>query len=253
MKKILVGDKFLCTKTVIMDPSEEVAYKKGKIYYSDYDDCITDEQGDMHHRWIILSDEFIECFEKVVENKKDTSETNSFELIQSLSDLENSNKIWRIKDTGEHEIIEFVIKHPQLNNCGIFIDKAGNTLTVAQDLLYRVKIQISLWKIILFLRTKHLFEANCSTFYNLLSMYSPNLLNIKNDETISDSVDIMSKIFNVVNFKPIEIKKGSDFFCQNLCGKGCKYFKEYSEHDANSYKNRKKKEKEEDDELDDLL
>lgn len=55
------------------------------------------------------------------------------------------------------------------------------------------------------------------------------------------------------NFKPIEIKKGSDFFCQNLCGKGCKYFKEYSENDANSYKNRKKKEKEEDDDLDDLL
>ena len=55
------------------------------------------------------------------------------------------------------------------------------------------------------------------------------------------------------NFKPIEIKKGSDFFCQNLCGKGCKYFKEYSENDSNSYKNRKKKEKEEDDELDDLL
>ena len=55
------------------------------------------------------------------------------------------------------------------------------------------------------------------------------------------------------NFKPIEIKQGSDFFCQNLCGKGCKYFKEYSENDSNSYKNRKKKEKEEDDELDDLL
>ena len=128
MEKISVGDKFLCTKTVIMDLSEEVAYKKGKIYYSDYDGCITDEQSDMHHHWYILSDEFDEYFEKVIENKKDTSETNSFELIQSLSDLENSNKIWRIKDTGEYEIIEFVIKHPQLNNCGIFIDKAGNTV-----------------------------------------------------------------------------------------------------------------------------
>ena len=55
------------------------------------------------------------------------------------------------------------------------------------------------------------------------------------------------------NFKPIEIKKGSDFFCQNLCGKGCKYFKEYSENDSNSYKNRKKREKQEEDDLDDLL
>ena len=37
MEKILAGDKFLCIRTVIMDPSEEVAYKKGEIYYSDYD------------------------------------------------------------------------------------------------------------------------------------------------------------------------------------------------------------------------
>lgn len=113
-----------------------------------------------------------------------------------------------IKKSYEHrklnDIDNYIIQ-TLANDTDEYIDKAGNTLTVAQDLLYRVKIQISLWKIILFLRTKHLFEANCSTFYNLLSMYSPNLLNIKNDETISDSVDIMSKIFNVVNFKPIEI------------------------------------------------
>lgn len=113
-----------------------------------------------------------------------------------------------IKKSYEHrklnDLDNYIIQ-TLANDTDEYIDKAGNTLTVAQDLLYRVKIQISLWKIILFLRTKHLFEANCSTFYNLLSMYSPNLLNIKNDETISDSVDIMSKIFNVVNFKPIEI------------------------------------------------
>lgn len=128
MEKILAGDKFLCIRTVIMDPSEEVAYKKGEIYYSDYDNRITDEQGDTYHYWDTLSDEFVEHFEKVVEDKKDTNEINSFDLIKSLSDLKISNKIWRIKDTGEPEIIEFVIKHPQRANCGIFIDKTGNTI-----------------------------------------------------------------------------------------------------------------------------
>lgn len=128
MEKILAGDKFLCIRTVIMDPSEDVAYKKGEIYYSDYDNRITDELGDAYHYWDISSDEFIKHFEKVIEDKKDTNEINSFDLIKSLSDLKISNKIWRIKDTGEPEIIEFVIKHPQRNNCGIFIDKAGNTI-----------------------------------------------------------------------------------------------------------------------------
>lgn len=128
MEKILAGDKFLCIRTVIMDPSEEVAYKKGEIYYSDYDNRITDEQGDTYHYWDTLSDEFVEHFEKVIEDKKDTNENSSFDLIKSLSDLKISNKIWRIKDTGEPEIIEFVAKHPQCKDCGIFLDKAGNTV-----------------------------------------------------------------------------------------------------------------------------
>lgn len=41
------------------------------------------------------------------------------------------------------------------------------------------------------------------------------------------------------NFPSVKIDKGSEFFCNLLCGQDCKYFKEYKDGDKNSYKNRK--------------
>ena len=55
------------------------------------------------------------------------------------------------------------------------------------------------------------------------------------------------------NFPPIKIDKGSEFFCNLLCGQDCKYFEEYREGNKNSYKNRKKKVELLEDDLDDLL
>ncbi len=114
-----------------------------------------------------------------------------------------------IKKSYEHKVLnnyEQNLIDSLAHDTDEYIDKSGNTLTVAQDLLYRVKIQISLWKLVLFLRTKHIFDCDCTTFYKLLSIYSPDILNTNDNDTCSDSIDIMSKIFNVVNFKPIEYK-----------------------------------------------
>lgn len=56
------------------------------------------------------------------------------------------------------------------------------------------------------------------------------------------------------NFPHVKIDKGSEFFCNLLCGHNCKYFEEYKEGNKNSYKNRKKGKKNiKDDDLDDLL
>lgn len=114
-----------------------------------------------------------------------------------------------VKKSYEHKILnsyEDLLINSLANDTDEYIDKSGNTLTVAQDLLYRVKIQISLWKLVLFLRTKHIFDCDCTTFYKLLSIYSPDILNTNDNDICSDSIDIMSKIFNIVNFKPIEFK-----------------------------------------------
>lgn len=46
------GDKFKCIKDVIMNEnSKDIAYVKGKIYTSEEDECITDDRGNIHHRW----------------------------------------------------------------------------------------------------------------------------------------------------------------------------------------------------------
>lgn len=44
------GDKFRCIKTLIYANSD-LWYLKGRIYQSDMDGCITDEDGDMDHEW----------------------------------------------------------------------------------------------------------------------------------------------------------------------------------------------------------
>lgn len=44
------GDKFRCIKTLIYANSD-FWYQKGKIYTSDMDGCITDEDGDIDHEW----------------------------------------------------------------------------------------------------------------------------------------------------------------------------------------------------------
>ncbi|MBM7836481.1 RecB family exonuclease [Clostridium sardiniense] len=55
------------------------------------------------------------------------------------------------------------------------------------------------------------------------------------------------------NFPPVQINKGSEFFCNLLCGQDCKYFNEYKEGNKNSYQNRKKTMEETIDDLEDLL
>lgn len=46
-------DKFKCIKTVIMDNDpNDIGYYKRKFYKSDYDRCITDEDGYIGHGWL---------------------------------------------------------------------------------------------------------------------------------------------------------------------------------------------------------
>ena len=48
--KIRKGDKFECIEDVIMDDGE-IAYRKGGVYVSERDSCITDLQGCDIHIW----------------------------------------------------------------------------------------------------------------------------------------------------------------------------------------------------------
>jgi hypothetical protein len=46
--KIIKGDRFLCLENYIMD-DEKVAFKKGNIYLSELNGCITDDEFDINH------------------------------------------------------------------------------------------------------------------------------------------------------------------------------------------------------------
>lgn len=64
--KIKRGDTFRCIKDVISEDSS-TRYKKGKIYISDIDGCITNEKGDTWESWFTYRPEFSLHFE-VCEN-----------------------------------------------------------------------------------------------------------------------------------------------------------------------------------------
>ena len=48
--KIKKGDSFMCIKRVVMD-NNDVTYKKGFIYNSDVNNCITNINHNVDHRW----------------------------------------------------------------------------------------------------------------------------------------------------------------------------------------------------------
>ena len=49
--KIKKGDMFLCIKKVKMSITKDITYKKGYIYRSEIDCCITNEKLDKNHYW----------------------------------------------------------------------------------------------------------------------------------------------------------------------------------------------------------
>ena len=49
--KIKKGDIFLCIKKVKMLDTKEITYKKGCIYRSEIDCCITNEKLNTRHYW----------------------------------------------------------------------------------------------------------------------------------------------------------------------------------------------------------
>ena len=98
MYKIKKGDRFLCLEDYVMD-DERIAYSKGKIYKSDLDGRITDNEFDVHHEMECQND-FFEYFELVVSDLKLVNKSKLEEAIYSLDedDLCNDNIIIDLED-----------------------------------------------------------------------------------------------------------------------------------------------------------
>ena len=65
-KQIRKGDMFECTEDVVMDDGE-VSYVKGKVYASEVNGCITDEQHYKNHHWDFEAeyDCWYNCFKRL--------------------------------------------------------------------------------------------------------------------------------------------------------------------------------------------
>lgn len=89
------GDKFKCIKDVIMDDnSKSIAYTSGKIYISELDEYITDNQGIADHHWSDKESEeyFIKLSEEMV-NHPSHYKNNKYECIDVMLDIFGKEKV----------------------------------------------------------------------------------------------------------------------------------------------------------------
>ena len=111
------GDKFECIKDVIMDNNpKDIAYTSGKIYISELDECITDDQNKVNHYW--SNEESEQYFIKLPKNKKEMVnhpshyKNNKYECIDVMLDIFGKDKtaafcelnafkyLWRANNKG---------------------------------------------------------------------------------------------------------------------------------------------------------
>jgi hypothetical protein len=118
---IQVGEKFLCTKNVYIESTKEIAYTAGKVYECNTNGNLPDDLGHKTHIWF-KGEYFYKHFTpytknakydfmksvKENEHKSDEQSTPKPEKIYGFASLKKGDKIWRIKNNGEWEIIEFV-------------------------------------------------------------------------------------------------------------------------------------------------
>lgn len=94
------GDKFKCMSNVYMDTNiNRIAYTKDKIYISEEDECLTDDNGEIHHR--ISNDYALNFFIKVADTSESQKEmvnhpshykNNKYEAIDIMLDIFGKDK-----------------------------------------------------------------------------------------------------------------------------------------------------------------
>ena len=103
--KIKNGDRFLCLEDYEMD-DERIAYTKGKIYLSEIDGRITDNELDTLHEMEGQND-FFEYFELIVSDLKLVNKSKLEEALKQSISL--------LMQTTEFEVLEsFKLKVAEL-------------------------------------------------------------------------------------------------------------------------------------------
>lgn len=117
------GDAFVCINTVIMDEnSDNVAYDKGRIYYSEMDECITDNDEVIRHKW---SDEVYNYFVKledreIVQNER-VEHPSHYTWLRELCGIEVID-ITRHLNFNLGNVIKYVLRSGRKAEQGISVD-----------------------------------------------------------------------------------------------------------------------------------
>lgn len=117
------GDAFVCINTVIMDKNpNNVAYDKGRIYYSEMDECITDNQNFVGHMW---SDSFRDYFVKledgeIVHNER-VEHPSHYTWLRELCGIEVID-ITRHLNFNLGNVIKYVLRSGRKEEQGISVD-----------------------------------------------------------------------------------------------------------------------------------
>lgn len=133
--KVTKGTQYKCIKDVVMDDGT-LAYVKGTTYFSEADDCITDEDGNPEHYWttgrgffdFFIPDpscDFIQEKEKhvwedgdVIKLKKEEDNLKRWKLT-SIGDVFSFNyytDTWIMSELGERSITVGIIHNSQLDS-----------------------------------------------------------------------------------------------------------------------------------------
>lgn len=99
--KVQKGKLYKCIQNVIMEDGE-IAYIKGKVYPSQIDGHITDEEGFINHEWSdCCSQDLEECFEEYEYHEEDKWEERRYELAKAaMSGILANSRFDELSESG---------------------------------------------------------------------------------------------------------------------------------------------------------
>ncbi len=128
-------------------------------------------------------------------------------LLDYRFNIQNIGRLLLYSKKGKRLLsIDRELMNNLINDYTSYFNSSGRLLSVVEDLNFKVQIQIALWKIVFLLRNKNFMDCECSTFYNLLSMYTPNIFKMSEESIESDSIGILERLFSIINFYPLKLK-----------------------------------------------
>ena len=161
-----IGDKFKCIKDVVMIPDGKVAYRAGKVYTSELEDCLTDEQGTQDHVVCFEGDgnSFLEEFfvseskidlgqhtnwkysnvgTKETDNKSDYSEIN-LDILDLMSERMMANKHKYPKGNSKRPIPEGTLEWAMFRHIKKILKPIKNDPESKRDHLAAIACNVSM-------------------------------------------------------------------------------------------------------------